>query len=177
MLAVGADQVVDYGRGQAWIAGSEPDLDHERARHGFDSQAALESFQEIGLGGGRLRVLSCSIQMKTVEKRGEAAVESGGLVKLQIADHTPRQLVAAEVIGQGFLLQRRGEDRGRSERTGWIEVEHGCGRSTQRDLGRGLELVGCNEAIKQASQQEAALNGSDEPTAAPQHLKELAQGC
>src|ERR1700691_1497746 len=107
----------------------------------------------------------------------KAAIEGSRLVKLQIGNHLPSQLVAAKVIGKRLLLQRRGQDRRRRQRPArCIQTERGRGRRSQGNLGAGLVLVGSNQAIEKTQHKQAAFDRKEHAPPAGQDRPQLAQG-
>ncbi len=99
--------------------------------------------------------------------RVEAAVEARLLVELELRDHAPGELIAAQNAGQSLQRQGRGENGGRSEGLLRIEAERRDWRRAQFHAGAGFVLIGRDKAIENAKREQCRFNDGDEAAAAP----------
>ena len=174
LLAVGADERVDHRGRKSGVARTEANLDQKCARHGLHMEPPREAIEKPGLRVGRRLV-----GIETRKAAGKVAAETGRLVELEAGDHAPGEAVAAQHAGQSLKRNGRGENRRRDLLLNAIEAERRDGRSAQLDAGDCFILIGSDEAIKKASQQERTLDSGDEAAAPPDDLPQIAQrsGC
>ena len=170
LFAIGVNQGVHHAGRKGRIPRSEANLNQQRARQSLHAKPLLEALQQpfLRIGGRR-------IGAKIRKFTGKSAHEPRRLVELEAGNHLPGQLVAAEDVRQRLLLHRRGKNGGRHKRLRGFQAERRNGRGAQRHPGAGLILIGSNQAIQQAGQQQATHHPANQPAAANQHFPKLAQ--
>jgi hypothetical protein len=141
-------------------------------------QTPLNPLQQPRLRRGIGSIVRRRFGAKLRKASGKIAHESRRLVELQPRDHAPRQLVAAKDVGQRLQLRlaRRESTRipgarpasmlqGRS----WRRAQfHPCGR---------FVLVGSDQTVEQAEQQQSADHKRNQFAPAHQNRPNLAQRC
>ena len=122
-------------------------------RKGLHVEMPREPFEEPGLGIGR----GC-VGMEARKATVKIATESGLLVELESCDHAPGEFVTAQDTGQCLQRHGCGEDGGCGQRPLLVQAERRDRRRTQLNPGSRFILIGSDEAIEQAQQQQDAHN-------------------
>src|ERR1019366_504904 len=113
LLAVGVDQRVHHRGRQGRVPSSKANFNQPRAGQRLYVKALLKSLQQPSLGCWINSGTSLRIGMKAGKAAGKIATETGRLVKLGLADYSPRQPIAAKDIGHCLKSDGSGKDRGR----------------------------------------------------------------
>src|SRR5215472_1857793 len=114
--------------------------------------------------------------MEVREAGGETAAECRIAIELEIEDDAPGELVTAEDVGEGFELGLAGgEGAGVGGGIVAVDVDRRAGCDAEGETGAGVVLVGGDEAIEEAAQEQAAESDTDEPAMQPEGARDRAQ--